>query len=163
MNEEEVDAELARMKKQWEDENAKLTELQEASAAEASAASHPAGNDADNRSVYVGNVDYGAKPEELQAHFQDCGAINRITIMCHKYTYQPKGYAYIEFAEEDAVKTAVILNDTTFRGRKLKVKPKRANIPGMSTTDRFRGRARGRGRISRGSYRAGYRGRYAPY
>lgn len=31
----------------------------------------------DNRSVYVGNVDYGATAEELEQHFHGCGSINR--------------------------------------------------------------------------------------
>jgi polyadenylate-binding protein 2 len=65
----------------------------------------------DARSVYVGNVsfwfpdacpsskslpvsqvDYGATPEELQEHFQASGAINRITILCDKFTGHPKGW-----------------------------------------------------------------------
>ncbi|GJJ07350.1 hypothetical protein Clacol_001551 [Clathrus columnatus] len=46
---------------------------------------------ADLRSVYVGNVDYGATPEEIQAHFQSCGTINRVTILCDKFTGHPKG------------------------------------------------------------------------
>lgn len=45
----------------------------------------------DSRSVYVGQVDYGATPEELQAHFQSCGTINRVTILCDKFTGHPKG------------------------------------------------------------------------
>jgi polyadenylate-binding protein 2 len=36
-------------------------------------------------------VDYGATPEELQAHFQAVGTINRITILCDKFTGHPKG------------------------------------------------------------------------
>jgi polyadenylate-binding protein 2 len=47
--------------------------------------------EADGRSVYVGNVDYGSTPEELQEHFNSCGTINRITILCDKYTGHPKG------------------------------------------------------------------------
>jgi RNA recognition motif-containing protein len=66
-------------------------------------------NAIDGRSVYVGNVnifgqvlflalisgtqvDYGATPEEIQAHFQSCGTINRVTILCDKFTGHPKGY-----------------------------------------------------------------------
>ena len=51
--------------------------------------------DIDNRSIFVGNVDYGASPEEIQAHFQTCGSINRVTILLDKFTGQPKGYAYV--------------------------------------------------------------------
>ena len=51
----------------------------------------------DKRSVYVGNVDYGATPEELQEHFKSCGPINRITIMVDKYTCCSKGKTFIYF------------------------------------------------------------------
>ena len=40
--------------------------------------------EADNRSVYVGQVDYSATPEELQVHFKDCGTVNRVTILTDK-------------------------------------------------------------------------------
>lgn len=49
----------------------------------------------DARSVFVGNVDYGASPEEIQAHFQSCGSINRVTILLDKFTGQPKGYVSV--------------------------------------------------------------------
>lgn len=48
----------------------------------------------DSRSVFVGNVDYGASPEEIQAHFQSCGSINRVTILLDKFTGQPKGCVF---------------------------------------------------------------------
>ena len=77
--------------------------------------------DIDNRSVFVGNVDYGASPEEIQAHFQSCGSINRVTILLDKFTGQPKGYAYVEFAEPSLVTQALVLNESLFRNRNLKV------------------------------------------
>lgn len=48
----------------------------------------------DARSVYIGNVDYGASPEELQKHFESCGPIQRVTILCDKFSGHPKGYEY---------------------------------------------------------------------
>lgn len=50
--------------------------------------------DVDARSIFVGNVDYGASPEEIQAHFQSCGSINRVTILLDKFTGHPKGYVF---------------------------------------------------------------------
>ena len=47
--------------------------------------------DIDARSIFVGNVDYGASPEEIQSHFQSCGSINRVTILLDKFTGHPKG------------------------------------------------------------------------
>uniref|UniRef100_A0AAQ5YUB1 RRM domain-containing protein n=1 Tax=Amphiprion ocellaris TaxID=80972 RepID=A0AAQ5YUB1_AMPOC len=85
--------------------------------------------DGDNRSVYVGNVDYGATADEFSGH--------------------PSGFAYIEFSDRDSVHCAIGLHETLFRGRVLKVMPKRTNMPRISTTDRGGhrgGHSRGRGR-----------------
>ncbi|KAJ1557412.1 cytoplasmic RNA-binding protein, partial [Nowakowskiella sp. JEL0078] len=103
----------------------------------------------DLRSIYIGNVDYSSTPEEVQAHFQACGIINRVTILCDKFTGHPKGFAYVEFASPDSVNNAVLLNESPFKGRLLKVTPKRTNVPAF-----LRGGARG-GR----PYRGGFRGR----
>jgi hypothetical protein len=46
-------------------------------------------------SVYVKNVDYDARPEDLEEHFKNCGSINRITILIDKYTGLPKGYTFL--------------------------------------------------------------------
>ncbi|XP_033075821.1 embryonic polyadenylate-binding protein 2 isoform X1 [Trachypithecus francoisi] len=92
--------------------------------------------EADHRSVYVGNVDYGGSAEELEAHFSRCGEVHRVTILCDKFSGHPKGYAYIEFATKGSVQAAVELDQSLFRGRVIKVLPKRTNFPGISSTDR---------------------------
>ncbi|GMH13550.1 hypothetical protein Nepgr_015391 [Nepenthes gracilis] len=84
----------------------------------------------DSRSVFVGNVDYACTPEEVQQHFQACGTVNRVTIRTNKFG-QPKGYAYVEFLEPDAVREAIRLNESELHGRQLKVLAKRTNVPGM--------------------------------
>ncbi|XP_043816995.1 polyadenylate-binding protein 2 isoform X2 [Manihot esculenta] len=75
-------------------------------------------------------VDYSCTPEEVQQHFQSCGTVNRITIRTDKYG-QPKGYAYVEFVEPEAVQEALLLNESELHGRQLKVTAKRTNVPGM--------------------------------
>jgi len=170
-----VDQDLEAMKarvKAMEEEAAKLRDMQ----AEVEKTMNGPEEDkeaVDSRSVYVGNVDYGTAPEELQAHFQSCGTINRVTIICDKFTGHPKGFAYVEFAEAEHVNAATALNESLFRGRLLKVTPKRTNVPGFSQ----RGRGRGRGGFRGSPYYGhsagfGYRGRgrgrgrggyYSPY
>ena len=76
----------------------------------------------DGFSIYVGQVDYSATPEELVAHFEPCGTVERVTIVCDKFTGQPKGYAYLEFQLESSVENAVKLDGSTFKGRTLKVR-----------------------------------------
>ena len=153
-------AEIERMKRhvaEMEAEADKLRSMQ-AELEQESASLQESKEDVDARSVYVGNVDYSTTPEELQAHFATCGQINRITILCDKFTGHPKGFAYVEFAEPSFVPQALVLNESLFKGRELKVTTKRTNVPFMN---RGRGRGRGRGgyRGRGGGYRGGYRGR----
>merc|ERR1712241_427491 len=128
----------------------------------------------DARSCYVGNVDYGATAEELEQHFHGCGSINRVTILCNKFDGNPKGFAYVEFTDKDCVDTAMALDDSLFRGRQIKVMPKRTNKPGISSTNRpprgtrggFRGQRGYRGRGGFGAMRRPrFRGRgyFSPY
>lgn len=56
--------------------------------------------------------------------------------MCNKFDGHPKGFAYIEFAERDSVQTAMAMDESMFRGRQIKVMPKRTNRPGLSVTNR---------------------------
>jgi polyadenylate-binding protein 2 len=152
-----------------EEEAAKLREMQAQVEKEMSSSGLDLAQsaDADARSVYVGNVDYSSTPEELQQHFQSCGTIHRITIVCDKFTGQPKGFAYVEFAAPEHVANATALNESLFRNRQLKVLPKRTNIPGFNAAQ-GRGRGRGRGGF-RGAPMRGVRGgrsrrgHYAPY
>lgn len=65
-------------------------------------------------------MDYACTPEEVQQHFQSCGTVNRVTIRSDKYG-QPKGYAYVEFLEPEAVQEALNLNESELHGRQLKV------------------------------------------
>ncbi|KAI9739425.1 MAG: cytoplasmic RNA-binding protein [Claussenomyces sp. TS43310] len=157
--------EIAAMKRrvaEMEEEATKLREMQ-ATLDQQSNDLREDKEDIDSRSIFVGNVDYSASPEEIQAHFQSCGSINRVTILLDKFTGQPKGYAYVEFAEPAFVAQALVLNESVFHGRNLKVDPKRTNVPGM-TRGRGRGvfRGGGRGYMGRGGYppRGGYRGGY---
>ncbi|ROL46263.1 Polyadenylate-binding protein 2-B [Anabarilius grahami] len=76
--------------------------------------------DSDRRSIYVGNVDYGATADELEMYFNGCGHVNRVTIPYNRFTGHPKGFAYIEFSERESVRTAMTLDETLFRGRVIK-------------------------------------------
>eukprot|EP01039_Chlorochromonas_danica_P006603 gene6603-7296_t len=147
--------EMEKRVKQMEEELNQLSSMQEQVSGQMSTAA----DKIDESSIYVGQVDYQATAEELQAHFAPCGTINRVTIICDKITGHPKGFAYVEFAEKDSVEKALKLDDSTFKGRQLKVLPKRHNVP----LGRGAGRGGRGGRLGpvyggRGSFRAGGRG-----
>ncbi|KAJ7532347.1 hypothetical protein O6H91_14G083600 [Diphasiastrum complanatum] len=136
--------EMKKRLKEMEEEAAALRDMQAKVEKEMSAVQDPANTaatqaskeEADARSVFVGNVDYSCTPEEVQQHFQSCGTVNRVTILTDKFG-QPKGYAYVEFLEAEAVQNAILLSESELHGRQLKVTAKRTNIPGMK---QFRGR-----------------------
>mmetsp|Transcript_58931 Transcript_58931/g.140670 ORF Transcript_58931/g.140670 Transcript_58931/m.140670 type:complete len:207 (-) Transcript_58931:66-686(-) len=145
-----VDAEIEEMQRkvaEMDEEAEKLKKLTDA-------AEEQGGDpeEVDKRSVYVGNVDYGTTPEELQEHFKACGHTNRITILIDKFTGHPKGFAYIEFADEQTVQNSLLLNGSLFRGRQLKVTQKRTNIPGWNVKGKSskgkssKGKGKGKGK-----------------
>jgi len=148
-HDEEIEA-LKRRVKEMEEEDAKLKQMHEELDQTQDSVNK---EEVDARSIYVGNVDYTTKPEELQQEFHSCGTINRVTIVCDKWTGHPKGYAYVEFADKDSVSNALLMNEALFKGRQLKVMAKRTNVPGMK-----QGPARG----NRGTYRPYFapRGRF---
>eukprot|EP00050_Salpingoeca_kvevrii_P018178 m.71456 g.71456 ORF g.71456 m.71456 type:complete len:230 (-) comp7942_c0_seq1:123-812(-) len=122
----------------------------------------------DARSIFVGNCDYNASFEEIQQHFKACGIVKRITIVHDKFTGKPKGCSYIEFDDPASVDLALALDESTFRGRQIKVSRKRTNLPGMARGRGRGGRGRGRGFRGRGRGRGarGSRNRtahFAPY
>ncbi|KAF9625418.1 hypothetical protein IFM89_022576 [Coptis chinensis] len=136
--------EMKKRLKEIEEEAGALREMQAKVEKEMGAVQDPNGvaatqaekEEVDARSIYVGNVDYACTPEEVQQHFQSCGTVNRVTILTDKFG-QPKGFAYVEFVEVDAVQNALLLNESELHGRQLKVSAKRTNVPGMK---QFRGR-----------------------
>jgi len=169
------DASLEEMKEklaEMEAEAKKLREVQAQVEKDLSTQTLISKQDVDSRSVFVGQVDFSATPEELQTHFQSCGTILRITILCDKFTGRPKGHAYIEFQDVSAIANAIMLNDSLFKGRQLKVTAKRTNVPSWQLArgggvggfaPRGRGRGRGAFRGGRGHVRGRGRGFYQPY
>eukprot|EP00834_Sanchytrium_tribonematis_P001387 NODE_33_length_36935_cov_1.609241.p27 type:complete len:144 gc:universal NODE_33_length_36935_cov_1.609241:26662-27093(+) len=112
--------------------------------------------DLDQRSVYIGNVDYNITPSDLYEKMIEngCTNINRVTILCNQ-NGTPKGFAYAEFESPDYVEKGLELTGLVINGRDLRVSVKRTNVPGMGRGGRG---GRGRGRNLR---RGRARGRYA--
>lgn len=67
-------------------------------------------------------------------------------------------YCYVEFADAECATAALSFNETLFKGRQMRVTPKRTNVPGMSRSG-FGGRRR-RSYGRRGRYGGPMRARY---
>ncbi len=57
--------------------------------------------------LYVGNIPYAVKEEELKELFQEYGTVVSIKIITDKYTGRSKGFGFIEMENDDQEETAV--------------------------------------------------------
>lgn len=89
-----------------------------------------------SRSVFVGNLPYGAKESTLQEHFEsgcvmEPGDVVGVRIVRDKDTFQCKGFGYVLFREKNHVPTALKLHESTYMKKKIRV---------MVCGKRFKGR-----------------------
>lgn len=89
-----------------------------------------------SRSVFVGNLPYGAKESTLQSHFEEgclfeAGEVMGVRIVRDKETFQCKGFGYVLFRDKNAVPTALKLHESTYMKKKIRV---------MVCGKRFKGR-----------------------
>lgn len=52
--------------------------------------------------LFVGNIPYDTNKTDLQKHFQKCGQIKHIRIPTEKKSTKPRGFAYVESADEQS-------------------------------------------------------------
>ena len=57
--------------------------------------------------LYVGNIPYAVKEEELKELFQEYGTVVSIKIITDKYTGRSKGFGFIEMENDDQEEMAV--------------------------------------------------------
>jgi nucleolar protein 12 len=72
--------------------------------------------------IFVGNLYYKAKEEEVRDHFKDCGEIHTIRIIRDPITHMGKGFAYIRFASKQGYLQGLKMNMSEFMTRQLRVK-----------------------------------------
>ena len=72
--------------------------------------------------VFVGNLYYKAKEEELRDHFKECGPIHTVRIIRDPITHMGKGFAYVRFADKKGYNSALKLNMSEFMNRQLRIK-----------------------------------------
>jgi len=70
--------------------------------------------------LYVGNVPFNAKEDEIQRLFEAYGEVKAIRMVTGGPNKRPKGYGFIEMDKAGA-KAALALNGYEFAGRKLRV------------------------------------------
>ena len=75
-----------------------------------------------SKRLYVGNVSYSLKSENLEDIFREAGEVVSAKIIMDRETGQSKGFGFVEMATDDQGATAIEkLNGKEAGGRNLKV------------------------------------------
>ena len=113
--------------------------------------------------IYVANVPYSVKDQDLHELFAPFGEVTSAKIIMDRATNRSRGFGFVEMADDDAGRAAIEgTNGKNFHGRDLVVNEARPRTEG----DRggfggggrsFGGGDRGGYRSDRGGDRGGYR------
>jgi cold-inducible RNA-binding protein len=72
--------------------------------------------------LFVGNLSYQTMENDLQDYFSQAGVVNSVNLMLDKMTGKSRGFAFIEFAnQEEANKAIEQFHNKEFQGRALTV------------------------------------------
>lgn len=130
------------------------------------------------KNIYVGNLDYNTTEDELRGAFAGYGQVNNVTIMVDRDSGQPRGFGFVEMAnDEEAEKAIAGTNGMQLGSRNLNVnearpKTERTGGGGFNRGGGGGGYGRGGGRPGGGGgggnrrggrgggYGGGGRGRY---
>ena len=86
--------------------------------------------------LYVGNLPWETKAEELEQIFREFGEVKTVRIIMDQQSGRSKGYGFIEMPQEAAQVALERIHGQRLRGRNLVVSPAKPN-----PRDEFRSRA----------------------
>lgn len=73
------------------------------------------------RTLYVGNLPWGTKPEDLEEAFRQHGEVVGSRIITDRETGRSRGFGFVEVNDGDAEKMIEAMNGVEFQGRVLTV------------------------------------------
>jgi RNA recognition motif-containing protein len=80
--------------------------------------------------LYVGNLPYAVRDEELGKMFAEFGEVSEAKVIVDKFSNRSKGFGFVTFAsEEDAAKAVEAMNGKDVEGRPLTVNVARPMQP----------------------------------
>ena len=72
--------------------------------------------------LYVGNISYQLKEDELRSVFAEVGEVVSVSVIKDRATGQSRGFAFVEMATGDDAKNAIaVLNGKELNDRRLVV------------------------------------------
>jgi len=89
--------------------------------------------------IFVGNLSPDATEHEIRTIFEKHGTVERFRIMTDRATGQPRGFAFVEMADDACAEKAInALNGTEHSGRVIQVNPARLQLHRHSGNGRSR-------------------------
>ncbi|MFZ6015663.1 MAG: RNA recognition motif domain-containing protein [Patescibacteria group bacterium] len=72
--------------------------------------------------LFVGGIPYRTTDAELQEHFSQAGEVVSVFIPTDRETRRPRGFAFVEMADDSAAQKAIeMFNETDMGGRQIVV------------------------------------------
>jgi len=80
--------------------------------------------------LYVGNLPFKVREEDLQSLFQQAGAVESVNIIRDKFSGQSRGFGFVEMSSpEDAEKAIQQFNGHSMENREIVVNEARPQAP----------------------------------
>ncbi|XP_071455014.1 heterogeneous nuclear ribonucleoprotein A1, A2/B1 homolog [Hetaerina americana] len=93
------------------------------------------------RKLFVGGLSDDLEESDLRKYFSDFGKVTSIHVMVAKETGKKRGFAFVEFADHDAVDKVVLSKNHVIGGRRVNVRKalSRADMVSLQQTGRIPG------------------------
>ncbi len=74
------------------------------------------------KKLYVGNLPFSITEDELRQAFEKHGGVSSVNVIMDRDTGRPRGFAFVEMAEQSAADNAIsAMNGVEMGGRTLRV------------------------------------------
>lgn len=84
--------------------------------------------------LYVGNLPYSVRDEELNAAFSAHGEVISAVVIMDRESGRSKGFGFVEMSDEDAKEAMNALNEQDLDGRSIRVSEARPKAPRSRTS-----------------------------
>ena len=76
--------------------------------------------------MYVGNMPFSMGEDQLRTLFSEFGEVDSANVITDRDTGRPRGFAFVEMADDDAKKAMAALHEKEVDGRALNVNEARS-------------------------------------
>jgi len=80
--------------------------------------------------IFVSNIPFAAKPEDIRELFEPYGAVGRVNLITDRETGRPRGFGFVEMPNAGEAQAAITaLQNVNMQGRQLTINEARPREP----------------------------------